>query len=134
MTLRKFNDTFYKFRPEPKVDVGATITKAAYEGVGGRWYMDIEVKNMTVIKPLYDQLRSSCPGSFVEGSIKLKIPMMKGQWTYLHKHPTRLTDIGVGENVWITMACAGMFDLKGVWKPSWKLKVLSAYTHTCADC
>ena len=124
MTLRKFNDDFVKYRPEPKVVTDAIIIKEAYKGSEGRWYIDVNIPNKDSLLSIYEELRAKCPGSFVEGYVKLKIPMMKGVFTYTHRHPKQLTDLEVGDVITITISCAGMFNLRGVWKPSWKLKVL----------
>ena len=126
MTLRKFNDDFVKYRPEPRVVIDAIIIKPPYCGSGGRWYVDVDIGNKEVLIPIYEELKSKCPGSFVEGYVKLKIPMMKGVYTYTHRNEKRLTEFELGDSVKATITCGGMFNLKGVWKPSWKLKVLEA--------
>ena len=126
MPLRQFNDDFVKFRPEPRVQTDVIIIKKPYCGSGGRWYMDVDITNKELLKPIYDQLKDKCPGTFVEGYVKLKIPMMKGMYTYIHRHPSRLEELEEDQHVNVTITCAGTFNLKGVWKPSWKLKVLEA--------
>ena len=124
MTLRKFNDDFVKYRPEPQVTLYAIVIKPPYCGSGGRWYVDVNVVNKDLLIPIYDELREKCPGTFVEGYMKIKIPIMKGVYTYVHKYNKSLADLQNGDAIQATIACAGMFNLKGVWKPSWKLKVL----------
>ena len=124
MTLRKFNDEFYRFKPEPQINSLVKIVQKPYRGSGDRWYMDVELTDKSIVTPYHNQLRDSCPATFIEGHMKLKIPMMKGVFTYTHRSATRLTDFQDGETINVVISCAGMFNLKGVWKPSWKLKVI----------
>ena len=126
MPIRKFNETFYQFRPEPTVKSAIVVTQKPYHGSGGRWYMDVRLTDDSVVIPYYDEMKAMCPGTFVEGHMKLKIPMMKSQFTYTHKHTMPLNMIQDGAQLDVVIACAGMFFLKGVWKPSWKLKVIEA--------
>jgi hypothetical protein len=126
MTLKKFNDDFVKYRPEPRVKCSAIIIKKPYCGSGGRWYVDVDVVDKEIVAAYHCELEDKCPGTFVEGYMKLKIPMMKGVFTYTHRHPKRLDNLEENETINITITCAGMFNLNGVWKPSWKLKVLES--------
>lgn len=124
MTLKQFNDGFYKYRPEPQIHTTVEILQEFYKGSEGRWYVDVEPQDKQVTREIYEELSEKCPGSFVEGYMKLKIPMMKGVFTYLHKNSKKLDDFKIGDTMNVVISCAGMFNLKGVWKPSWKLKVL----------
>jgi hypothetical protein len=127
MTLKMFNEGFCRYRPEPQIKGTVRILQPLYKGAGSRWYIDVELENaQQLTQTIYQELADQCPGSFVEGYMKLKIPMMKGQFTYLHKNQRKLDDFSVNDTLNVTIACAGMFNLKGVWKPSWKLKVLEA--------
>ena len=124
MTLKKFNDGFYRYRPEPQIHGTVKILQEFYKGSGGRWYVDVELEDKHQNQDIYEELSEKCPGSFVEGYMKLKIPMMKGVFTYLHKNPKKLGEYKKDDIMNVVISCAGMFNLKGVWKPSWKLKVL----------
>ena len=124
MPLRKFNETFYNFRPEPIVKSAVVVTQKPYQGSGGRWYMDVRLVDESVVIPYYDEMKAVCPGTFIEGHMKLKIPIMKCRFTHIHRHITPLNMIQDGAHLDVVIACAGMFVLKGVWKPSWKLKVI----------
>ena len=123
MTLYKFNEDFYKYRPEPQLSCRVKVLQEFYNGSGGRWYIDVEPEDKDLTNEIYAELAEKCPGTFVEGYMKLKIPMMKGVLTYTKKNPKQLDEFKVGDMMNVTISCAGMFYLKGVWKPSWKLKV-----------
>ena len=45
MTLKKFNDGFYRYRPEPQIHGTVKILQEFYKGSGGRWYVDVELEN-----------------------------------------------------------------------------------------
>ena len=127
MSVRKFNDNFYKFRKEPQVQGTVSVTQSPYEGYGDRWYMDVTFGGVhPEVEMCYSFLIKSCPTSeFDDGPVlKVKIPKMKGEFTYDHNHPRPLTKIDRGETLDVTIRCAGMFLQHGIWKPSWKLSSL----------